>query len=145
MTYISEHFFSIIFVYLRVMIFMAGTLLWWTGKQLKLCIYKPGTYLIMKLNNLTSMDWAKTTARWYKKHLSSGIWCDLYWRFYGNQDSDQTIGNTLIKHIDSESPRPGVGVSWQLSEWKGKYLSTIKCHSFKAVLIFSWLEYIVIW
>ena len=29
------------------------------------------------------MDWAKTTARRYKKHLSFGIWCDLYQRFYG--------------------------------------------------------------
>ena len=24
------------------------------------------------------MDWAKTTARWDEKHLSLGIWCDLY-------------------------------------------------------------------
>ena len=29
------------------------------------------------------MDWAKTTARAYKKHLTLGIWCDLYYRFYG--------------------------------------------------------------
>ena len=28
--------------------------------------------------HLASMDWAKTTARWYKKHLNFGIWCDLY-------------------------------------------------------------------
>ena len=26
---------------------------------------------------LASMDWAKTTARGYKKHLNFGIWCDL--------------------------------------------------------------------
>ena len=31
---------------------------------------------------MASMDWAKTTARGDKKHLSFGIWCDLYWRFY---------------------------------------------------------------
>ena len=30
------------------------------------------------------MDWEKTTARGYKKHLSFGIWCDLYKRFYGS-------------------------------------------------------------
>ena len=30
------------------------------------------------------MDWAKTTARGDKKHLSFGISCDLYWRFYGS-------------------------------------------------------------
>ena len=30
------------------------------------------------------MNWAKTTARGYKKHLSFGIWCDLYKRFYGS-------------------------------------------------------------
>ena len=28
--------------------------------------------------HLASMDWAKTTARGYKKHLSFGIRCDLY-------------------------------------------------------------------
>ena len=27
---------------------------------------------------LASKDWAKTAARRYKKHLSFGIWCDLY-------------------------------------------------------------------
>ena len=34
--------------------------------------------------HLASMDWAKTTARGYKKHLSLGIWCDLHQRFYGS-------------------------------------------------------------
>ena len=34
--------------------------------------------------HLASMDWAKTTARGDKKHLSFGFWCDLYQRFYGN-------------------------------------------------------------
>ena len=28
--------------------------------------------------HLASMDWAKTTARGYKKDLSFRIWCDLY-------------------------------------------------------------------
>ena len=28
--------------------------------------------------HLASMDWAKTTARGDKKHLSFAIWCDLY-------------------------------------------------------------------
>ena len=28
--------------------------------------------------HLASMDWAKTTTRGYNKHLSFGIWCDLY-------------------------------------------------------------------
>ena len=28
--------------------------------------------------HLASIDWAKTTARGYKKHLRFGIWCDLY-------------------------------------------------------------------
>ena len=31
---------------------------------------------------MASMDWAKTTAREDKKHLSFGIWCDLYKRFW---------------------------------------------------------------
>ena len=37
------------------------------------------------------MDWAKTTARGYKKHLSFGIWCDLYKRFYGMFDVTAAI------------------------------------------------------
>ena len=41
---------------------------------------------------LAPLDWAKTTARGYKKHLSFGIWCNLYWRFYGNMIlSDQLV------------------------------------------------------
>ena len=28
--------------------------------------------------HLASMDWAETTARGYKKHLSFVIWCDSY-------------------------------------------------------------------
>ena len=32
---------------------------------------------------MASMDWAKTTARGYKKDLSFRIWCDLYLGFYG--------------------------------------------------------------
>ena len=28
--------------------------------------------------HMASMDWPKTTARADKKHLSFGIWCDLY-------------------------------------------------------------------
>ena len=28
--------------------------------------------------HLASMDWVNTTASGYKKHLSFGIWCDLY-------------------------------------------------------------------
>ena len=34
------------------------------------------------------MDGAETTARPDNKHLSLGIWCDLYQRFYG-----KLIGN----------------------------------------------------
>ena len=34
------------------------------------------------------MDWVKTTARGYKKHLNFGIWCDLSLRFYGNLTMD---------------------------------------------------------
>ena len=29
------------------------------------------------------MDWTKATARRDEKHLSFGIWCNLYYRFYG--------------------------------------------------------------
>ena len=30
------------------------------------------------IEHMVSMDWAKTTERGYKKHLSFRIWCDLY-------------------------------------------------------------------
>ena len=30
------------------------------------------------IQHLASMDWVKTNARGYKKHLNFGIWCDLY-------------------------------------------------------------------
>ena len=33
--------------------------------------------------HLVSLDWAKTIARRDEKHLSLGIWCVLYSRFYG--------------------------------------------------------------
>ena len=38
-------------------------------------------------SHLAPMDWARTIARRYKKHLSFGIWCDLYQRFYGISNS----------------------------------------------------------
>ena len=34
--------------------------------------------------HMASLDWAKTTARRGEGHLSSGIWCVLYKRFYGS-------------------------------------------------------------
>ena len=37
----------------------------------------PTTSSFLNLH-LASMDWAKTTARGDKKHLSFWIWCDLY-------------------------------------------------------------------
>ena len=44
------------------------------------------------------MDWAKTTARGYKKHLSLGIWCDLYYRFYGNKTLSPLGGRYNLAH-----------------------------------------------
>ena len=35
-------------------------------------------------SHLALMDWAKTTARRYEKHLSFRIWCNLNYRFGGN-------------------------------------------------------------
>ena len=52
------------------------------------------------------MDWAKTTARGYKKHLNFGIWCDLYYRFYGNQ----WLGNKSFVLYD-KSKSPGVEIA----------------------------------
>ena len=36
---------------------------------------------------MTSLDWAKPIARRDEKHLTLGIWCVLYWRFYGSSNS----------------------------------------------------------
>ena len=36
------------------------------------------TTSLFSTQHLASMDWAKTTARWDKKHLSLEVWCDLY-------------------------------------------------------------------
>ena len=40
------------------------------------------------IKHLASMDWAKITARWDEKYLSSGIWSALYYRF-GSSVSDK--------------------------------------------------------
>ena len=37
--------------------------------------------------HLVSIYFAKTTASRDKKHLSFGIWCVLYWRFYGMSEN----------------------------------------------------------
>ena len=37
------------------------------------------------------MDWVKITARGDKKHLSLGVWCDLYKWFYGNMNSMEDL------------------------------------------------------
>ena len=62
------------------------------------------------------MDWAKTTARRDEKHLSFGIWCPLYQRFYG---SFYCIHVTYLPELSSGS-------------WFGqavKIPSKIKCYT----------------
>ena len=56
------------------------------------------------IQHLISMDWAKTTAHGYKKHLNFGIWCDLYYRFYGNHarvENHKVSGNTSKLSLNS--------------------------------------------
>ena len=48
--------------------------------------------------HLASMDWAKTTTRRDKKHLSFGIWCGWYLRFDGNQNQF-TISTNVFSAI----------------------------------------------
>ena len=52
------------------------------------------------------MDWAQTTARWDKKHLSFGIWCVIYQRIYG-----MFAFSIIYQHWN------GTG-SWNPSLWK---------------------------
>ena len=59
------------------------------------------------------MDWAKTTAWGYKKHLSFGIWCDLYKGFYGTFNNlFFNVGNTLAKSISTVHNRPNDCLSY---------------------------------
>ena len=44
--------------------------------------------------HLASMDWAKTTARRNKKHLSVGIWSTLYQRFDGTPQRNLRVMGT---------------------------------------------------
>ena len=49
--------------------------------------------------HLASIDWVKTSTRQDDKHLSLGIWCDLYQMFYGTwQKSYAYIMETLQPH-----------------------------------------------
>ena len=45
------------------------------------------------------MHCAKTTARRGETHLSFGIWCDWYWRFYGTAGTS-TLTSTTINGND---------------------------------------------
>ena len=49
--------------------------------------------------HLASMDWAKTTTRWDKKHLRFGIWCSLYHRFDGIFCDTVTILTAITRAI----------------------------------------------
>ena len=57
--------------------------------------------------HLASMDWAETTARQDEKQLSSGIWCTVYYRFYG------TYSSSLL-HTDQNKqiPRHWIAMRW---------------------------------
>ena len=45
------------------------------------------------------MDWAETAARRDKRHLSFGIWCDLYERFYGRYRHNTIDDVSQATHI----------------------------------------------
>ena len=54
------------------------------------------------------MDWAKTTTRLYEKHLSFGIWWDLYWRFYSSHFYDGQEEYHKYKCTDGIKPLPQI-------------------------------------
>ena len=66
------------------------------------------------------MDWAKTTARWSKKHLSFVIWCDLYQRFYGMNDK-----LVLVLH-EKEVQLPAPTQFWDMIENQNAFLCFMK-------------------
>ena len=53
------------------------------------------------------MNWVKTIARGYNKHLIVGIWCDLYQRFYDTLYSmyktpqNHSLNTAAIRNINS--------------------------------------------
>ena len=49
-------------------------------------------------SHLDSMDWAKTTAKWYDKHLSFWIWCGLYYRFDCSTECRESPWCQLCRH-----------------------------------------------
>ena len=67
-------------------------------------------------SHMASVDWAKTTPRGYKKHLSFGIWCDLYMRFYG-------------KLISLENCQLGF-TSVAVESWNDHHLMISSCFSY---------------
>ena len=86
---------------------------------------------------LVSVDWAKTMARRREKHLSFGIWYDLYWRFYGryflkNQHNRQPIAHPwgwdgvsfLSKHSDLSTSWI-IAVSWL--QYSTEYHNIVGC------------------
>ena len=58
------------------------------SKAKTVCIFL-GIYCTSSFSTkrLASVDWADTDARRDENHLSFGIWCDLYYRFYGKFNS----------------------------------------------------------
>ena len=58
------------------------------------------------------MDWAKTTAREDKKHLSFGIWCDLYKRFYGRGHMTLCHGDASLLCEGNPSQRTNDAELW---------------------------------
>ena len=54
------------------------------------------------------MDWAKTTARGDKKHLSFVIWCDLYQMFYRRCGANALYSRLIAVMTSIKSPRFGL-------------------------------------
>ena len=95
------------------------------------------------------MDWANITARRDKKHLSFGIWCDLYKRFYGSGMRFSVPTSTHIElclvpqptslHISAQPShlllRPlSVPVEYQRKKWTAELSSTTSIASLERQL-----------
>ena len=56
------------------------------------------------------MDWVKRTARPDEKHSSLGIWCHLYYIFYGNMIPARNDDCTVL--LNSFVPERSVALTW---------------------------------
>ena len=73
--------------------------------------------------HLYAMDWAKSAARWDKKHWSFGIWCNLYYRFHISQITPRYLQLAPVPWVAGQR----YGVSFVSSKYD-LYSESLHCY-----------------